>query len=351
MGDRGQVSSMRALSAMWLAADACSCSMEVQNVAFDVKQISLEDNQVLLKILYISVDPYMRDRMRVNAKFSNGSFVLNEPMNGRCVAKVIKSNNAGFSAGDIVVAIGGLPWKEYHVSDGTGLSKVVPAPGMPLSYFLGVAGMPGFTAYAGLLKIGMPKAGETLYVSGAAGAVGLVACQIGKALGLKVVGSAGSDDKVDFLLKDVGIDAAFNYKTVDYGEALDKHCPAGIDIYFDNVGGEMLDAVLPRMNIQGRIVACGMISEYNETSQTTYGIKNLMNLIVKRILIQGFVTADFYPTQTYPEFLRDITAWIKEGKIRYRETIWEGIENVPKAFVGMLKGENLGKAVVKVASN
>ncbi|KAJ3112704.1 hypothetical protein HDU96_004251 [Phlyctochytrium bullatum] len=328
----------------WVTED----NMEVQDVPFDAETVALADKQVLLKLLYISVDPYMRGRMRVNAKSYTSSFALNEPMNGGCVAKVVKSSNDGFAAGDIVV--GGLPWKEYHVSDGTGLTKVVPTPGMPLSYLLGVAGMPGFTAYAGLLKIGKPKAGETLYVSGAAGAVGLVVCQIGKALGLKVVGSAGSDDKVEFLLKDIGIDAAFNYKSTDYGEALDKHCPAGIDIYFENVGGEMLDAVLPRMNTHGRIAACGMISQYNETSHTTYGVKNLMNVVGKRLLIQGFIISDYYPTETYPEFLRDITTWIKEGKVKYRETIWEGIDSVPKGFVGMLKGENVGKAVIKIAS-
>ncbi|KAJ3106604.1 hypothetical protein HDU97_005969 [Phlyctochytrium planicorne] len=330
----------------WVAAS----DMEVQSAPFDLN-VELSDEDVLVKLLYISVDPYMRGRMRLGANSYTASFTLGEPMSGGCVAKVVRSKSEKFQEGTIVV--GSLPWKEYHVvPKGTGLTPVTIPEGLkiPLSYFLGIAGMPGFTAYAGLLKIGKPKAGETLYVSAASGAVGLVVCQIGKALGLRVVGSAGSDDKVDYLLNDLKIDAAFNYKTVDNLSAtLKKHCPDGIDIYFENVGGEMLDAVLPQMNVNGRIPVCGMISQYNATSDSVYGVKSLMNVIGKRLTFQGFIISDYYPTPVFGEFMKDIFTWIAQGKIVYRETVSEGIESVPEAFVGMLKGENFGKAVIKVA--
>ncbi|KAJ3217672.1 hypothetical protein HDU67_007495 [Dinochytrium kinnereticum] len=359
--------------------------LEVTTVAFDVTGATLEENDVLVKALYVSVgecfcislpcisflftcsrqpnrltrtnrersssssDPYMRGRLRVGAKSYTNSFTLNAPLDGGVVAKVVRSSNPKFPEGSVVV--GHLPWKEYHiVPQAKGLTPVKsPAKEFPLSYFLGIAGMPGFTAYAGLLKIGKPKAGETLYVSAASGAVGLVVCQIGKAMGLKVVGSAGSDDKVNYLINEIGIEA-FNYKTVNIEEALTKYCPDGIDIYFENVGGEMLDIVLTKMNMNGRIPVCGMISQYNTTAETAYGVKNLMNVIGKRLTFQGFIISDYYATETFGEFMRDIMSWIAEGKIVYRETVSEGIESLPEAFVGMLKGENFGKAVVRVAS-
>ncbi|KAI8855340.1 hypothetical protein BC829DRAFT_378639 [Chytridium lagenaria] len=203
------------------------------------------------------------------------------------------------------------------------LMPVTASPDFPLSFFLGIAGMPGFTAYAGLLGIGKPVKGETLY--------------IGKALGLRVVGSAGTDEKVEYLRDVIKVDEAFNYKTVEnLEETLGKACPAGIDIYFENVGGEM-------------IPVCGMISQYNTTSETAYGVKNLMQVIGKRLVFQGFIISDSYGKPIHGEFMRDILKWIKEGSIVYKETVTEGIENTPDAFVGMLKGENFGKAVVKVA--
>ncbi|KAH8551972.1 hypothetical protein BGW37DRAFT_493102 [Umbelopsis sp. PMI_123] len=310
----------------------------------------LAEGDFIVKTLVLSVDPYMRGRMRTPEKKSySPPFTLNEPMNGHVVAEVIKSNNPKYKQGDYVYGNG--PFQEYtHVPAAQAARFVVRNEardsGLPISYYVGVLGMPGLTAYVGLFKIGQPKKGETLFVSAASGAVGQLVGQLGKEFGLRVVGTAGSDDKVEFL-KTIGFDDAFNYKTENINEALSRTCPNGIDIYFENVGGETLEAVINHMNLHGRIAACGMISQYNTTEP--YGVRNLVSIVGKRIRMEGFIVMDHGDSE--PEFLQKVSALLKEGKFKYRETIAEGIESTPQALVDVLKGKNFGKQVVKVDSS
>jgi NADPH-dependent curcumin reductase CurA len=238
-----------------------------------------------------------------------------------------------------------LGWREYFVSDGQELVKVDPGVA-PIQSYLGTLGMPGLTAWAGLLYIGKPKEGETVFVSGAAGAVGSVVCQIAKLKGCRVVGSAGSDEKVSWLLNEAGVDAAFNYKKVkDVIAEVGKNCPKGIDVYFENVGGVHLEAALEHMNTHGRIVMCGMISMYNAT-EPVQGPTNLAYIIIKQLIMQGFIVIDHY--DKIQQFYSDMAKWIAGGKIKRKETIVDGIENAPKAFIGLFKGENFGKMIVRI---
>lgn len=301
------------------------------------------DGEVLVRNLYMSVDPYMRGRMR-DAKSYATPWQLGEVCQAGVVGQVVASNAPNLAEGDYVSGM--LGWEQYSVAPGKALMKVN-ADAAPLSYYLGVMGMPGMTAWVGLLDIGAPKEGETVYVSAASGAVGQVVGQIAKLKGCRVVGSAGDDGKVAYIRDELGFDAAFNYKNVDsLGRALRETCPDGIDVYFENVGGAMLDAVLANINPFGRIVACGMISQYN--LEQGEGVKNLMVIVGNRVKFQGFIVSDHFARM--PEFVREMGGWIAEGKIKYRESITKGIENAPKAFIGMLKGENFGKAVVEIAA-
>jgi NADPH-dependent curcumin reductase CurA len=301
------------------------------------------DGDVLVRNLYMSVDPYMRGRM-MDRKSYVPPFQIGEPLKAGVVGQVAESNNPNLKPGQIVTGM--LDWAQYTlVKGGTGLMPIPPT-NVPLSYYLGVLGMPGMTAYVGLLDIGKPKQGETVYVSAAAGAVGQIVGQLAKMQGCRVVGSAGDDAKVAWLTEEAGYDAAFNYKTVSsLNDALAEHCPKGIDVYFENVGGAMLDAVLTRMNMRGRIVACGMISQYN--LEKPEGVRNLMMVVGNRLLIQGFIVSDHF--DRLPQFIQQMSGWLAEGKVTYREDVAEGIENAPAAFIGMLKGENFGKQVVKIA--
>lgn len=300
---------------------------------------TIDDKQCLIRNLYMSVDPYMRGRMRDIPSYIP-PFQIGKPLEGTAVGRVIESKHPDFAEGDLVLSMQG--WREYFASDGRGLQKV-PETAAPISTYLGVLGMPGLTAWVGLLDIGKPKKGETLLVSAAAGAVGSVVGQIGKIHGCRVVGSAGSDAKVKHLIDDLGFDAAFNYKTEKLSDALDRTCPDNIDIYFENVGGDMLQAALDKMNLFGRIPVCGMISQYNnETPQP--GPSNLAYIIGKRILLQGFIVSD--SMQRTPEFIAEMGQWLAEGKVRYRETMVKGVDKAPGAFLGMLRGENIGKMVV-----
>ncbi|KAJ3037646.1 hypothetical protein HDV00_001451 [Rhizophlyctis rosea] len=327
--------------------------MEVSKVDFNPDTIQLDDGDVVLKILYISLDPYMRGRMNAISKRSyTESFKLGETMKAGGVGEVYRVGGSGgdgkFKKGDIVVGMVG--WEQWTVVKKEGLKfveKITPVEGVPLSYYLGVLGMPGFTAYIGLIKLCEPKAGETVYVSGAAGAVGLVVGQIAKVIGCYVVGSAGSDDKVK-LLKEYGFDAAFNYKEeTNFEQALEKYCPKGIDVYFDNVGGEMLDAVFMNINTHGRIAECGQISQYN--AKEVYGLKNAMQIVGRRLKIQGFIQSDWRDGKTDKDFKNDIEKYVKEGKVKYAEHVVEGIEKAPEAFVALFHGVNTGKLIVKVA--
>ncbi len=299
------------------------------------------DGEFLVENEFMTVDPYMRGRMR-DVKSYVPPFQIDEVLDGGSVGRIVSSNNPDWKEGEWV--LGGQGWREHYISDGTGQRKIDPEIAPPSAY-LGVLGMPGMTAYIGLLDLGEPKEGETVFVSGAAGAVGSVVGQIAKIKGCHVAGSAGSADKVKHLIDDLGFDSAFNYKDGDLHKQLATACPNGIDIYFENVGGPMLEAVLMHMKPFGRIPVCGMISQYNATEPVP-GPKTIIQVIPNRLKIQGFIVSDHF--DRLPEFTRDVAGWIREGKIKARETTFEGIEKAPDAFIGLFSGENLGKMLVKL---
>jgi len=300
--------------------------------------------EMLVRTLYLSLDPYMRGRMNDGQSYAP-PVKLGEVMVGGVVGQVAVSQHPKFQPGDFVE--GYLGWQTYALSDGQGLRKLDPTLS-PLSTALSVLGMPGLTAYFGLLEIGQPQAGETVVISGAAGAVGSLVGQIAKIKGCRVVGVAGTDDKVAYLGRELGFDAAFNYKsTADYGQKLKELCPAGIDVYFDNVGGPITDAVFKRINVRARVCVCGQISQYN-LAQPEPGPRFLGKLIEKRARVEGFLVFQF--AARYAEGLRQLAEWYRAGKIKIREEMAEGIENAPRAFIGMLQGQNTGKQLVKVAA-
>ncbi len=301
----------------------------------------IEEGEVLVRNAYMSVDPYMRGRMDDRETYI-APFDIEKPLDGGCVGQIIESKNTAFGEGDHV--LGNKGWREFFVSDGSDLTSIDPEIA-PIQNYLGVLGMPGFTAYVGLLDIGQPKAGETVFVSTAAGAVGSVASQIAKIKGCRVIGSTGSDEKVSWLLEEAGIDAAFNYKvTEDLFAKLRELCPDGIDVYFDNVGGSHLEAAIDRMNDFGRVVLCGMTSIYNAT-RPPRAPRNLVSAIPKRLTLKGFIIHDH--NDRHPQFLEDMGKWRKEGRIQWKETIFQGIENSPRAFLGLFSGENFGKMLVR----
>lgn len=312
---------------------------------FELVQVPISEpgaGKVLVRNIYMSVDPYMRAKM-IDRESYTRPFQLGEPLDGGCVGQVIVSKSELFHVGDYVFSWQG--WREYLISDGENLTQIDPTIA-PIQAYLGTVGMPGMTAYIGLLTIGQPKAGETVFVSAASGAVGAIVCQIAKIKGCRVVGSAGSDEKVAWLMDEAGIDAALNYKkTDDLMAELGKHCPNGIEIDYENVGGQHLEAAMQHMNNFGRIVVCGLISQYNVTEPQP-GPRNLRLVYEKRLTLQGFIVTDHYDRR--PQFLADMRQWISEGKIKWRETIIDGIENAPRAFIGLFKGENLGKMIVKI---
>jgi NADPH-dependent curcumin reductase CurA len=311
---------------------------------FDIASVpipALGAGEVLVRNLYMSVDPYMRGRMLDQPSYVQ-PFQVGQPLDGGCVGEVVQANGGTFQVGDHV--LGRKGWREYYVSDGTDLTRIDPDLAPPQAY-LGVLGMPGMTAYVGLLDIGRPQAGDTVFVSAAAGAVGSVACQIAKIKGCRVVGSAGSAAKVHWLQEVAGVDAAFNYKEVDSLSAeLGRHCPKGIDVYFENVGGAHLDAALEHMNLRGRIALCGMISQYNDTAPSGPG--NLRLAVRKRLTLQGFIVSDHLDRQA--QFAADMGAWMAAGKMHWQETIVDGIENAPRAFIGLFSGDNTGKMLVRL---
>jgi NADPH-dependent curcumin reductase CurA len=310
-------------------------------VQSDVPQTG--EGQVLRKTIYLSVDPFMRGRMSTARSYAEPA-KLGEPMVGSTISEVIESKNPRYRSGDYVLGFDG--WQAYAVSDGKGLRKLDPA-AAPITTAVGVLGMPGLTAYVGLLDIGRPKEGETVVVSAAAGAVGSIAGQIAKIKGCRVVGTAGSDEKCAYVLNDLGFDACINYKTEDLKEALKAACPNGIDVYFDNVGGPVLEAVLKRINVHARIPLIGLISQYCDAKPRAG--PNLGSVLANRALIQGMIIIDH--TDRMPDFLRDMSQWLRDGKVRYREDIVQGLENAPRAFIGLLEGENIGKRVVQVAAD
>ncbi|KAG6668844.1 hypothetical protein I3843_01G193500 [Carya illinoinensis] len=301
-------------------------------------------NSVLVKNLYLSCDPVMRVRMARVSVGGFSSFTPGSPLTGLGVAKVLDSGHPDFKPGDLVWGVTG--WEEYSLLSGIESLRKIQHTDVPLSYYIGLLGMPGMTAYAGFYEVCTPKSGEYVFISAAAGAVGQLVGQFAKLLGCYVVGSAGSKEKVDLLKNKLGFDDAFNYKEEnDLDAALKRYFPEGIDIYFENVGGKTLDAVLINMRVHGRIAVCGMISQYN--LDETEGVKNLTCLIYKRIHMQGFTVRDYY--HLYPKFLETVMPYIREGKVVYVEDKAEGLESAPTALVGLFSGRNVGKQVVVVA--
>ena len=305
--------------------------------------------QLLLRTVLLSLDPYMRGRMS-DAKSYAAPVAINAPMVGATVSRVHASDHADFKVGDWVLSANG--WQDYALSDGTGLIKLDPSTA-PVSYALGILGMPGFTAYMGLLDIGKPKAGETIVVAAATGAVGSVVAQIGKLVGCRVVAIAGGAEKCAYALDKLGVDACIDHKAPDFAQQLANACPQGIDVYYENVGGKVLDAVLPLLNSAARIPLCGLISQYN-ASELPQGPDRsgqlLSAILVKRLSVKGFIIFDDYGDR-YSEFADQMGQWLQQDKFHYREQIVDGLNAAPEAFIGLLQGENFGKLVVRVGDD
>ena len=315
----------------------------VQRSDFEYAQAPVAEpgeGEVLVKILYISLDPAMRGWMNEGKSYVP-PVGIGEVMRAGAVGRVITSRDPNIAVGDHVVGVLGV--QEYAVAKGKGLTKVDPKL-VPLPVYLGTLGMPGMTAYFGLLEIGQPKAGETVVVSGAAGAVGQVVGQIAKIKGCRVVGIAGGADKCAYL-RSIGFDAAIDYKHEDVKAALRQHCPKGVDVYFDNVGGEILDIVLTQLAMHARIVICGAISQYNEAKMK--GPSNYMSLLVNRAMMKGMVVFDY--ASRYGEAAREMAGWMATGQLKTREDVVEGLETFPETLLKLFKGENTGKLVLKVA--
>ncbi len=304
--------------------------------------------EMLCRTLYLSLDPYMRGRMNPGPSYAPG-VGLGEVMVGGTVSEVVQSNLDGYAPGDIVLSANG--WQQYALADGAGVRKLDPS-AAPVSTALGVLGMPGMTAYVGLLDHGRPRAGETVVVSAASGAVGAVVGQIARIKGCRVVGIAGAQEKCDYVVNDLGFDACVSHRRADLGDALRAACPDGIDVYFENVGGKVFDAVLPLLNTFARVPVCGRIANYNLTGPPPGpdGVPMLMGLtLVRRITFRGFIVFDHRDREA--EFLRDVASWLRDEKIRYREDLVEGIDQTVPAFLGLLGGKNFGKLLVQVGDD
>ena len=305
------------------------------------------ENQVLLRTVFLSLDPYMRGRMSDAPSYA-APVAVGGVMVGGTVSRVVESRIPAFAKGDWVLSYSG--WQDYAVSDGRGLTNLGASPPHP-SWALGVLGMPGFTAWAGLTIIGQPKAGETIVVAAATGPVGATVGQIGKLLGCRVVGVAGGADKCAFAVDTLGFDACVDHRAADLPERLAAAAPKGIDVYFENVGGAVFDAVLPLLNTRARIPLCGLVSQYNSTRLPSGPDRTgwlMGEFLHKRITVQGFIVFDDFGPR-YPEFAAAMRDWIAAGKIVYREDVVDGLENAPQSFVGMLRGDNFGKRVIRVA--
>lgn len=322
---------------------------DADTLRLDIGEVPSPDHsEMLLRTEYLSLDPYMRGRMNDSKSYAEPVHV-GEPMVGGTVARVMESNVAGFEKGDWVLSYSG--WQDYALSDGQGVINLGKEPTNP-SWALGVLGMPGFTAYAGLIYIGEPKAGETVVVAAATGAVGANVGQIAKLKGCHVVGVAGGVDKCDYAVKELGFDACIDRNADNFAEQLEAACPDGIDVYFENVGGVVFKTVLPLLNPKARIPLCGLISQYNNSSLPEgpdFSGAMMGAFLIKKIKVQGFIIFDDF-NHKYEEFAQQMTVWIKNGDIKYREHLVEGLENAPEAFNGLFEGKNVGKLVVKVAN-
>jgi NADPH-dependent curcumin reductase CurA len=303
---------------------------------------ALTDGQLLIRSRFLSLDPYMRPRMTEMRSYTP-PFALDQPLTGGSVGEVVESKNPKFARGDTVMGM--LNWATHTVHDGKGLRRI-DAAGVPLSAWLGVLGMPSFTAWYGVKHICKPKAGETVFVSAATGAVGQVAGQLARLAGAKVVGCAGDEDKCVWAVREAGYDACFNHRAErDYGAVLDKLCPQGIDADFENVGGRLFHAVFERMNNFGRIAFCGAISEYQDQTPLA-GPAKMFAIVQKRLAIQGFIVSDH--AALFPDFIGEVGGLVRDGKLKSRETVVDGLGKAPQAFMGLLKGQNFGKLVVKI---
>lgn len=306
------------------------------------------EGQALLRQIWMSVDPYMRGRMRAGGRSYAEPFALDEPLKGGAVGRVVKSRNPKLPVGAYAVGMNG-GWREYYLSDGSDLQIVDPS-AAPLSAYLGALGMPGLTAWHGVANILKPEAGETVLVSAAAGAVGSIVCQLAKRRGARVVGVAGGEEKRRWLEDEAGIDAAIDYKAAGDGlsKAVAAAAPEGVDAVFENVGGAQLEAALDRINDFGRIALCGLISVYNDPRAPT-GPRNFINILTRRVRLQGFIITDHWGE--YPRFIAEVAPLVKAGEIALRETIYEGLERAPEAFLGLFSGANTGKAVVRLCED
>jgi NADPH-dependent curcumin reductase CurA len=302
----------------------------------------LADGEILIRNIYLSLDPTNRGWMAFDTYLP--AVPLGTVMRGITIGVVESSRNPRFQPGDVVQGMGG--WQEYCMTDGSGFMKLPRIPGQPLSLYFGAMGHIGFTAYFGILDIGQPKAGETLVVSAAAGAVGSIAGQIGKIQGCRVVGIAGSDDKCHWITSKLGFDAAINYKKEDVRKALGQHCPSGVDIDFENVGGDIMEAVFDHLNNFARVALCGLISQYNAATPSP-GPRNFSNLLIRRVNLRGFIVLDY--VARYQEAAQQILAWITEGRIQYRLDVVAGLQQAPAALIRLFEGGNTGKLLVKLA--
>ncbi len=301
-----------------------------------------KDGEVLLRTLFLSLDPYMRGRMNAGPSYAAPA-EIGKPMVGRTVAEVVTSRNPNFANGAIVQSDNG--WQDYAVSNGAGVNKLDTNVVKPISLALGLLGMPGMTAYAGLTEIGQPKAGETVVVSAASGAVGSVVGQLAKIKGCRAVGVAGGSAKCKFVVETLGFDACIDHRADNLREQLAAACPKGVDVYFENVGGATQRAVWPLLNNFARVPVCGMIASYNDPNPQTG--PDLRSVLTKRMTVRGFIVSDLAPK--YPQAHRELAGWYHDGKIKYREDVVDGLERAPEAFLGLLQGKNFGKLVVKVA--
>jgi NADPH-dependent curcumin reductase CurA len=302
--------------------------------------------QMLLRSIFLSLDPYMRGRMNA-AKSYAPPVEIGQVMEGRAVAEVIESNLTGYQRGDTVFAP--LGWQEYAVSDGQGV-RIIDQSLRPLSYALGILGMPGMTAYTGLLNIGQPQPGETLVVAAASGAVGSIVGQIGRLKGCRIVGIAGGPEKCRFVKGELGFDECLDHREPKLAERLAHACPQGIDIYFENVGGAVFDAVLPLLNNFARIPVCGLIAHYNATELPPGPDRVplvMQQILIKRLTFRGFIVWDF--ASQMPQFLADMSEWLREGRLKYKEDITDGLENAPRELIGLLRGKNFGKKIIRVS--
>jgi NADPH-dependent curcumin reductase CurA len=328
--------------------------LTVEGHEFDLNQ-SPPAGGIITKNLYASFDPYMRGRMRpVETKSYSPAYTLGKPVTAYSIAKVLKSDNPKFKEGETITGL--IPIEEYSVIPKevteVSLRKVENPYNLDLKLFIGALGMPGLTAYSSLYEIAKPRKGETIFVSAASGAVGQIVGQLAKHEGLRVIGSVGSDDKLDFITSALNFDGGFNYKKEKPAEALKRLAPNGIDIYYENVGGEQLEAALDALNDFGRIVACGMVSQYSASNTEKYGIKNLTNVVGKRLTMRGFIVSDADMGPKYAGQHGEFVAkWLKEGSMKAKTSVTEGIDNAPEGFVGMLQGKNFGKAVLKIADD